>query len=96
SILKPDYENEIAVFPNPVKDKLTMHSRWLSGARCTIGTAVDVSIYNLVGEKVLMAANCLPIAIGMRTVDCRLLPPGIYYLEITNGSKTLRTKFIKQ
>ena len=81
----------LTIFPNPVEDKFTMHN-----AQCMMRTAIEISIYNVLGEKVYLPVDRIPIAIGMLTVDCRHLPSGIYYLEITAGEKTFRTKFVKK
>jgi hypothetical protein len=72
------------VFPNPVEESLFVSSYLLSG------TAVEISVYNALGDK-MMAASCGPM-----TVDCRLLLPGIYFIEISSHQGTYRTKFIKR
>ena len=84
------------VFPNPVRDKVTIQSRWLSGSQVTRETAVEISIYNMVGEMVM--AVDLPIAYCLLptfSIDVRALPPGLYYIEITTSEKIFRNKFIK-
>jgi PKD repeat protein len=78
-----------AVYPNPTREIL-----FISGNSST-GIIGKISIYNMLGEKVL-AVCC-----GLSGVDCRLLPPGMYYVEISdpeNGKreKIFRTKFVKQ
>jgi hypothetical protein len=82
---------QLTIFPNPVEDEFRMFNQGF-----TMETAVEVSIYNVLGEKMSLAVDGLPIAIGMLTVDCRPLFPGVYYVEITAGEKTFRGKFIKQ
>ena len=77
-------ENEVKVFPNPVSETLTIFSNQL------IGAADRILIYNLMGEKVM--EKCC----GLLTVDCELLPPGIYYLELKSDQNAFRAKFIKQ
>jgi PKD repeat protein len=78
------FEGEgVTVFPNPVSE--TIYIRGLE-----TNTADEVSIYNVVGEKVFSAVGCkLPIA------NCQL-SSGMYYIEIISNSKTYRTKFLKQ
>ena len=73
------------IFPNPVSDKLVVRGSE-SG-----GTAIGISVYNMMGEIVY-----LPVDSRLLAVDCRLLPSGLYYLEIISGPKTFRTKFVKQ
>ena len=77
---------QLTIFPNPVEDKFTMYY-----AHCTMGTAVEISIYDVLGEIVYRDVNC-----RQRTVDCRLFQTGLYWLEITSSGKIFRTKFIKQ
>jgi PKD repeat protein len=74
----------LSVFPNPVAETLNVIGYSL------IGTAFEISVYNLLGEKV-MAVCC-----GLSTVDCRLLLPGIYFLEISSSQNSSRAKFIKE
>ena len=92
----------VRLFPNPVEDKFTIHN-----AQFTMGTApkgvlrtFEISIYNVLGEKV-MAVCCGQSAtsdpsFGGLTVDCRLLPSGMYSIEIISGENIYRTKFLKQ
>jgi hypothetical protein len=77
---------QLAIFPNPVGDQFTIHN-----AQLAIGTAVEISIYNMIAEKVYSADYC-----GLPTVDCRLLSPGMYYLEVTSSGKVFRKKFVKK
>jgi hypothetical protein len=74
----------LTIFPNPVGETLFVNSYSLAG------TAIEISVYNMLGEKV--AAVCC----GLSTVDCRLLPPGIYLLEVSGNDKVLRAKFVKE
>ena len=74
-----------SLYPNPVSDKLTIHK-----SQVTSETAVEISVYNVLGEKIHVAVDC-----RLWTVDCRLLSPGLYYLEITCSEKTFRSKFVK-
>ncbi len=71
------------VYPNPVGNKLVISSQ-----QYVLNT---ISIYNLLGEKVYSAADC-----RLHTVDCRLLPPGLYRLEVSSNDKILRANFVKQ
>ncbi len=79
------------IFPNPVDDKFTIHN-----AGFTMGTAVEISIYNVIGEMVLAVS---PHAIGEGSggeADVSKLTPGLYYIELTADNKILRSKFVKQ
>jgi PKD repeat protein len=81
---------QLTVFPNPVEKKLTVTGYPLSG------TAVEVSVYNMLGELVLAAT---PFSAGEGPggeADVSQLPPGLYYLVITAHEKSFHTKFVKE
>jgi len=79
---------QFAIFPNPVADKFTMHN-----AEFTMGTAVEISIYNVLGEKVMIQESSDKIQ--EEVIDVSKLGSGIYYLEVRSGEKNYRSKFIK-
>jgi len=84
--------SQLVIFPNPVEDRFTMHN-----AQCMIGAAVQLSIYNIMGEKVYTeAVEASSQNQAAVTVDCELLPSGLYFLEIITAEKSHRTKFLKQ
>ncbi|MEO8088196.1 MAG: T9SS type A sorting domain-containing protein, partial [Bacteroidota bacterium] len=78
-------DNQFAIFPNPVTDELT-----ISGPQTATNTDIDISIYNVLGEKIYRAVD-----LRLLTVDCRLLTPGLYWIEIFAAGKSFRTKFVK-
>ena len=96
STLSPDSSLDVdcgvlTVFPNPVQDKFTMQN-----AECIIGTAVEISIFNVLGEKVI---GIRPLSTGkepLNEIDVFHLPSGIYSLEIISCNKIFQTKFLKQ
>ncbi|MEO8085673.1 MAG: T9SS type A sorting domain-containing protein [Bacteroidota bacterium] len=84
---------QLAIFPNPVENKLMIHDLYENSNRLDIGSIV---IYNSIGERVLavplQTVNCqLPIE-----VDCRLLPPGVYWIEFILRDKMVHSKFLKK
>jgi len=81
----------LTIFPNPVEDKVKIQIPIAIGIEVKSETAVEISIYNVLGEKIFLAVDS-----RLLTVDCRPLLPGLYYVEITAGEKTFRSKFIKQ
>ena len=83
--------SEFEVYPNPVNDKFTIHSRWQSGSGFRIGTAIEISVYNMIGEKINLAVDR-----RLGTVDCALLPSGMYWIELYSGDRIFRTKFMKE
>jgi hypothetical protein len=79
----------LTVFPNPVGNTLNVIGYQLSR------TAVEISVYNMFGALAvpLQTANCL---LPTCALDVSKFSSGLYYLKITTGQKTFRTKFIKQ
>lgn len=76
--------NGINLYPNPVAGYLIIEN-------LKKGIAADIAIYNFLGEKVYAAINS-----DEHVVDCRLLSPGIYWIELNTGEGIFRGKFIKQ
>ena len=77
---------EFEVYPNPVAEKLQIKNEKLRME------AVEISIYTVIGEKINAAVDR-----GLLAADCRLLPPGIYFIEIlTWDHKTVRGRFVKK
>jgi len=80
---------EISIYPNPVAEKLNIRNLVPTGMGIISKSAFNIAVYNMIGEKII-SEN------GRLTVDCRLLLPGVYILELNNGSHVFRTKFIKE
>ena len=90
SIASAEKCGSITIFPNPVKDRLIMHD-----AECMMRSAKDISIYNMLGEKVMTVT---PLSFGEEQegeADVSELRAGIYYLELVFNKKIYRTKFLK-
>ncbi|CAN5570039.1 hypothetical protein BH11BAC1_BH11BAC1_09550 [soil metagenome] len=77
--------SQLSIFPNPVSDKIYFQNRGFSN-----GHAIDISIYNMIGGKILSAVDY-----GLKTIGCELLPPGIYWLEIKTEENITWIKFMK-
>jgi hypothetical protein len=74
---------EYKVYPNPVKDLLTIKS-----AQADVRS---VRIINTSGQTVFEKTNVsLP-----RTIDMSALPPGIYFLSVVSNGKAVSKKVIK-
>lgn len=78
----PIYEIDILLYPNPAKDEL--HLKW-NGAN-----QVSVKIYNALGQEV----STYIILKNNAIFDLSALQNGLYFLEITDGIKTGKEKFI--
>jgi PKD repeat protein len=96
----PVGSGQLAIFPNPVTESLSIigypPSLLTSGSAGLSGTTVDISIYNLLGEKVFSEVDRDPGPDGYWDVNCELFPSGMYWLELSNDKHMERIKFIKQ
>ncbi len=78
--------SEITVYPNPVKDILTLD------IGSNINENSNYSIYNPTGEKAIVN----PIIDRITQIDVSNLPAGVYYLHVTlDGESTFVDKVIK-
>ena len=75
----------LGIYPNPVRESFFLEFQDANGL------AAELSVYNMPGEKISMPERKRPLE-----VDCHLLPPGIYWLEINSGSDISRIKFVKE
>jgi hypothetical protein len=85
----------VMVFPNPAKDKITIHSPLLAGSQASMA-ATRISMYDVIGEKVMAVAPLASGAGDEAVADVHALPAGMYILELSNGSIKLYGKFIKK
>jgi len=76
------YQNTIKISPNPTNGKLKIETR---------EPIEQIELFNLLGEKVPAAVDY-----SLMTVDCQLLPPGIYILQASGEGKVWRRKVIKE
>jgi hypothetical protein len=86
-------EEGVVVFPNPVSETLTITPYSLSE------TAMEISIYNMLGELSLQSHRDSYRASGIEretNIDVSMLSSGIYWIEINSGHKFFRTKFVKR
>ncbi|CAN5577319.1 hypothetical protein BH11BAC1_BH11BAC1_24820 [soil metagenome] len=93
--------HQLEIYPNPVNDKLTIHSQLLSGLQFTNGIVENISIYNMVGEKIFITSVTpdKTVRAGESVqwqIDCGFLPAGSYWIEVSDNSKIFRCSFIKQ
>ncbi len=88
---QPPQRGGVEIHPNPVVDMLEIVSPLFKDKK-----EIDISIYNILGEKVLAVS---PLSLGRGAggeADVSALPSGMYYLEVTGSGKVFRTKFVKQ
>jgi hypothetical protein len=86
--ISPD-EIELKVNPNPAKEELFFSFKPAAGT-------VQIDLINLTGRP-LMKISAFRTASVRQTRSFRLagLPPGVYFLKITNNQKQVSHKFIK-
>jgi PKD repeat protein len=83
---------QLAVFPNPVSEKLNVNLHQLPGA------GEEISIYNVFGEKMYSEVQREELNANreMYSVNCKFFPSGLYYIEVVKGEKRFVTKFTKE
>ena len=79
----------IQIYPNPVIDKFIIHK-----LKVTSEAAVEISIFNVLGKKVVDTFFDEGNEHG-NEIDVSILPAGLYLLELTSQDKIYRTKLIK-
>ena len=87
-----DSENPIVVFPNPVRNKITVQMF------SNVSDNITVSIYDSKGWKILENKNEIHKGTNDITIDVSQLDNTIYFLRIDfedNSQKQYRCKFIK-
>jgi PKD repeat protein len=80
-------ELQLAVFPNPANDIVTIQGKKLQGCR--------IKLYNEIGEEVF--ADVLKTENdSARELNIRNLPKGMYVIVILNGENIFRSTFVKK
>lgn len=83
--IEENYDNELALYPNPATNQLSLTNSQLS--------IKEIEIYNTVGEKVLSQK---PTAKNQQQINVSELAPGIYFVKLKNGQQEYVTKFVKE
>ncbi len=81
----------LAIYPNPVADKCTIRN-----PRFVMGAAVSISIFNLIGKKILAVQSEIKNPKSEMSFDVQGLAPGIYWIELRCDKKNYYAKFLKQ
>ncbi|WP_299213936.1 T9SS type A sorting domain-containing protein [uncultured Aquimarina sp.] len=76
-------ESKINVYPNPVGDYVYLNN--------FPDTKNEVVVYDVNGEKVLSLSNVVS-----NTIDVSLLSKGLYFMNITSGSKSKIVRLVKK
>ena len=77
--------NQIKLYPNPVKDILTIEG-------LNANTKTHISIVDVQGNTIIKTVS----GNSSCTVKVKQLTPGTYYVKIETGIKTETIKFIKE
>ena len=80
-----EFSNLFNVFPNPVKDALTIVSK--DNLEVT-----DFNIYNMLGQQVMAVSNVKP----NQSLDVSRLRTGTYIIKATTAKGTATIKFVKE
>ena len=57
---------------------------------------VDIRIFDILGKEVLQQNRQLPAGNHVLTFEVQAFEPGMYFMEIEDGEKTVIEKFVKQ
>ncbi len=74
--------NTLTLFPNPVRGNIL-------NIKLDRGNVTSYKIINLYGQLVLFGSDSYQINVGK-------LQSGVYFIEVSDGNKTLTKKFIRQ
>lgn len=76
-------DHKFSVYPNPVKDILTIDSD---------SEATNVAVYNLLGQQIIAKS----LTANQDTVDVSNLEAGTYFVKLDSGNQVKTVKVIKQ
>ncbi|CAN5570189.1 hypothetical protein BH11BAC1_BH11BAC1_09570 [soil metagenome] len=81
---------QFEIVPNPVNETATLKFKSLTGK------SVEISIYNMIGEKVMGTQSEINSRHEGVTVDVQVLAKGVYWIEVTCENKTYRAEMMKK
>jgi len=89
SVQHADKRSALTIFPNPVSEKLSVIGYNDPGA------VSEISVYNVLGEKIYSAMDAERFPDGYRDIDCRHFSPGTYWLDVITDGQHHRLQFLK-
>ncbi len=89
SVQESEMDEWVAIFPNPVKEQLNVKMLAITGR------PVSISVTDILGNRLVTTDRTATSEREMK-VDVSGFTPGIYFLEITDGSRRTVRKIIKQ
>jgi hypothetical protein len=82
--IKPEKtSNQLRIYPNPTKDKLSIESN--------SNDIQSINIVNLIGQSLYTA-----VISGNATIDVSSFPKGVYFLRLNTNKETVVKKFVKE
>ncbi len=89
---------QLAIFPNPVNDKVTIHKAQVTRRTASQGVlrTVEISIYSVLGERVFSSLAVPNDPSQDITLDVSSLGSGLYMLEVNTGERIIHFKFQKK
>ena len=89
---------QLAIFPNPVNDEVTIHKEQVTRETAPQGDlrTVEISIYSVLGERVFSSLAEPNDQSKDITLDVSTLSSGLYLLEVNTGEKIIHFKFQKK
>lgn len=81
--------NSITFWPNPVKNQLN-----ISSSEINFSTDVQVSVFDMLGREVITKKNFN--SPSNLSLDTSILSKGIYILNLTDGSRSIQKRIIKE
>jgi hypothetical protein len=86
-IKETDLEHNVIIYPNPVRDKLLIHSDAMK--------VTDIEITDFLGDLIFkQKLNYLNGALP--EIPVSQLSPGIYFIKMGNGTSTISKRFLKE
>lgn len=78
-------DDDINVYPNPVRDQLTVICHEISNKS-------EIEIYNVLGESVYTSQ----LKLQKSRINVSILQSGVYFVEVRNGKDISRKKIVKE
>jgi len=86
SVNELNHDEGVTIYPNPASQSLVIR-QW------SLEREAIVEIFNVLGEPVF--SPLLWRGVGGEAIDVSAFPKGVYIVQLYNGDKVYRTKFIK-
>ncbi|MDZ4758875.1 MAG: T9SS type A sorting domain-containing protein, partial [Bacteroidota bacterium] len=75
-------ENNLHIYPNPVRDMLYIEGLWLVGDNTNHGQKTNIALYDMHGKKVYAAADAVTNGENNYKINVSSFPKGIYIILV--------------